>query len=309
MVKETTRSAFALYDKDPTDPFPALKRLAELKGIGPATASLLLSLYDEENVPFFSDELFRWACWNEREAWARRINYDMKEYRMLWDGVKAIRDSLDLKDVKAVELEKVAFVCGKLATDEKLAVKVLKEADEEKQRMFQEAQLAPTTKKPWQINYKNLIPEKAKGAGELMIGEGASTKYEAFFSIPEYKRIEALKSKEWPEVEIPTRRKRRRDYDKEAMLFHTCKLRALAEPRLVERRMAGHHEDISMIEKVLDAMEKGSNGGGENLQKISVKPKRNQRNRSPKQKKRQRSAAEEAGPEIRALRRSKRLAK
>lgn len=81
---------------------------------------MLLSVYDEENVPFFSDELFRWVCWDEQAGWKRKIKYDMKEYGMLWEGVERLREKLGRK-VKAVDLEKVAYVCGRLGADKKLA--------------------------------------------------------------------------------------------------------------------------------------------------------------------------------------------
>ena len=112
-LQETTQEAFTLYKTDPSDYNIPLKRLAELKGIGPATASLLLSIYDGDNVPFFSDELFRWVCWDQKVGWTKKIKYNMKEYDMLWDGVKSLRERLG-EDVRAVDLEKVAFVCGKL---------------------------------------------------------------------------------------------------------------------------------------------------------------------------------------------------
>ena len=62
-IESTTRRAFSTLD--PISPLPALKILTELKGIGPATASLLLSVFDPEAVVFFSDEVFRWLMWEE----------------------------------------------------------------------------------------------------------------------------------------------------------------------------------------------------------------------------------------------------
>jgi len=106
-----------------------LKKLEELKGVGPATASLLLSILDGDNAPFFSDELFRWVCWDGAQGgWKRKIKYDKKEYGMLWDGVKTLRDRLG-EGVSAVDLEKCAFVCGKLAVDKKLEAEVRKDAE------------------------------------------------------------------------------------------------------------------------------------------------------------------------------------
>lgn len=129
VVESTTKSAFALYKSDAANYTPPLKKLEELKGVGPATASLLLSILDSDNAPFFSDELFRWVCWDEAlGGWKRKIKYDKKEFGMLWEGVKTLRERLG-KNVSAVDLEKCAYVCGKLAVDKKLEVEVRKDAE------------------------------------------------------------------------------------------------------------------------------------------------------------------------------------
>ncbi|MCJ1313340.1 hypothetical protein MMC25_007017 [Agyrium rufum] len=139
-VEEVSRDAFAMWHADSRVYLRPLKKLAELKGVGPATASLLLGIYDDcgggadegvvgmgedggsGRVPFMGDEFFRWVCWDERSGWARAMKYDWKEYGMLWEGVTSVRERLngakgDLEgEVKAVELEKVAYVLGKMAT-------------------------------------------------------------------------------------------------------------------------------------------------------------------------------------------------
>ena len=100
-----------------TSPLPALKVLTELKGIGPATASLLLSVMRPETVPFFSDELFRWCCWDEPGSpggWGRKIKYNMKEYEQLLGHIKALVKRLG---VRAVDVEKVAWVLGREKVD------------------------------------------------------------------------------------------------------------------------------------------------------------------------------------------------
>ena len=129
VVESTTKSAFALYKSDATNYSAPMKKLEELKGIGPATASLLLSILDGDNAPFFSDELFRWVCWDEAlGGWKRKIKYDKKEYGTLWDGVKTLRERLG-DGVSAVDLEKCAFVCGKLAVDKNLEAELRKDAE------------------------------------------------------------------------------------------------------------------------------------------------------------------------------------
>jgi hypothetical protein len=97
----------------------ALKKLTELKGIGPATASLLLSVGKPDEVPFFSDELFRWCVWDEEGSpggWQRKIKYNVKEYEQLVEGVRALRERLGGK-VIAVDVEKVAWVLGREGVD------------------------------------------------------------------------------------------------------------------------------------------------------------------------------------------------
>nr|OQO30999.1 hypothetical protein B0A51_01238 [Rachicladosporium sp. CCFEE 5018] len=94
-----------------------LKTLCKLKGIGPATASLLLAVNDPDTVPFFSDELFRWASWKDETAgrWDRKIKYTPKEYRELVARVADFRSRVE--SVSAAEIEKVAYVLGKREQD------------------------------------------------------------------------------------------------------------------------------------------------------------------------------------------------
>lgn len=87
----------------------------KLKGIGPATAALLLSTNNPEEHPFFSDELFRWAFWSDAPGsrWDRKIKYSLKEYRDLLARVDELRDRIGKS---ALEAEKVAYVLGKRET-------------------------------------------------------------------------------------------------------------------------------------------------------------------------------------------------
>jgi len=90
----------------------AIKTLAKLKGVGPATASLLLAVYDPDTVPFFADELYWWVCCEGE--WGAGIRYVVGEYKALWEGVRGVRGRLnaDGKGVRAVELERGAWVLG-----------------------------------------------------------------------------------------------------------------------------------------------------------------------------------------------------
>lgn len=96
----------------------AVQLLTSLRGIGPATASLLLSVHNPDGVPFFSDELFRWVMWDEKDGgadkWKRKIKYNLKEYEEL---VKKVADLVGRLGVRAVDCEKVAWVLGKEGVD------------------------------------------------------------------------------------------------------------------------------------------------------------------------------------------------
>jgi hypothetical protein len=119
-IENVTRAAFAAYDPD--DPTPAsvqsaIKTLSTFKGIGPATASLLLSVAFRYDAPFFSDELFRWCLWEEGKGkgWDRPIKYSPKEYSELWVRFKELRSRIP---VNVFEVEKVAYVLARRKKEE-----------------------------------------------------------------------------------------------------------------------------------------------------------------------------------------------
>ncbi|KAK0200864.1 hypothetical protein DFS33DRAFT_1355554 [Desarmillaria ectypa] len=67
--------------------------LCELKGVGPATASLILSLVYPEHIPFFSDEATVDVL---SPAGGRKgIKYTMKTYKELFDTLGDIADSVN----------------------------------------------------------------------------------------------------------------------------------------------------------------------------------------------------------------------
>ncbi|KAK5074291.1 hypothetical protein LTR64_006564 [Lithohypha guttulata] len=80
----------------------ALDIVCKLKGVGPATGSLVLSVLSPR-VPFFEDELFYWL----NQEHSTKLKYDKKEYKMLLDCVLELeRDNKVTADV----LEKTAYV-------------------------------------------------------------------------------------------------------------------------------------------------------------------------------------------------------
>jgi len=118
-VEQCTRQAFETYDKDGDQWDKVVVTLAKgLRGVGPATASLLLNTYDSEKVPFFSDELFRWVMFSEGKGngWDRKIKYSAKEYQELYSRVELLREKLGKeseKTITSVQVEMVAYVLGR----------------------------------------------------------------------------------------------------------------------------------------------------------------------------------------------------
>jgi hypothetical protein len=102
-VRDAVQQAVKHY-RDKADVFGAIGLLTQLKGIGPATASLLLAVHDPENVIFFSDEAFYWLCCGGSRT---PLKYNMKEYTELTERSNALTKRLG---VKAVDVERVAYV-------------------------------------------------------------------------------------------------------------------------------------------------------------------------------------------------------
>lgn len=121
-IEAISRSAFTLLRGDTTIQtavLPALDKLTALKGIGPASASLLLSVCDPESIPFFSDEAFRWVMTGVDfggnaggKGWDRKIKYNKKEYGEFIKRVRELMQRLG-GDVKAVDIERVGWILGR----------------------------------------------------------------------------------------------------------------------------------------------------------------------------------------------------
>jgi hypothetical protein len=97
-------AGFRAYEADGGKVTKAIKELTALKGIGPATASLILSIHDPAKTIFFSDEAFLWLCCGCKKI---PIKYNAKEYEEL---VAKSRELMKRLNVDATEVEKVAFV-------------------------------------------------------------------------------------------------------------------------------------------------------------------------------------------------------
>ncbi|TWU75335.1 hypothetical protein ED733_006894 [Metarhizium rileyi] len=122
LTKQTISSALALYKTNPQaqgqahahtlntarEPSGCIQRaldaLIKLKGVGPATASLLLNVHDPERVVFFSDEAYYWLCCRGKRT---VIRYTAREYAELTRQAGELARRLD---VGMVDVEKVAYV-------------------------------------------------------------------------------------------------------------------------------------------------------------------------------------------------------
>jgi len=117
-VKSLTESLFE-KDSPESDAVKVVQKLAAgLRGVGPATASLVASVFDMEGTVFFGDEVFRWLHWDvangSGKGWDRKIKYNLKEYESLVGLTEGITKRLD---VKAWEVERVGWVLGKEKRD------------------------------------------------------------------------------------------------------------------------------------------------------------------------------------------------
>ena len=84
----------------------SLDYICSLTGVGPATGSLIMSIYDPLNMPFFEDEMFNWTC---SDFSTSKLKYDKKEYIELFRQVWKLRERFGM-DVPAVDIEKASFV-------------------------------------------------------------------------------------------------------------------------------------------------------------------------------------------------------
>ncbi|CAI7654075.1 unnamed protein product [Penicillium manginii] len=143
-------------DEDEDDDFPkqSMDDLSPLRGVGPATASLILSIAttgesDRVQVPFFSDDTYLWLCVGEYpESTASSetvrvirggsggsgkgpgskfvkpngelsLKYNVAEYRELWKACVELRERFAGAGagdtVSMVDIEKVAYVLRNIA--------------------------------------------------------------------------------------------------------------------------------------------------------------------------------------------------
>ncbi|KAL4796492.1 hypothetical protein BDV19DRAFT_378204 [Aspergillus venezuelensis] len=160
IIQSATRDAFASLSSPTslstnyTHVQTAIQKLTTLRGIGPATASLILSTVDPEGVPFYSDDIYLWLCLgiyperveksasdlrrpkHERDAAMRakqvrpngelNVKYDLSEYRRVWGAVRRLMERINEEaeenaeeGVSCVDVEKVALVVRHLPRGKK----------------------------------------------------------------------------------------------------------------------------------------------------------------------------------------------
>jgi hypothetical protein len=118
-VKNITDTALDIYSKE-ADASAAIDVLTKLKGVGPATASLLLAVHDPQNIIFFADEAFAWLCNHGKRD---HIKYSAKEYKELHENLQKLAKRLS---ATAIDVERVAYV---LLNDPKSSLQTKPPAD------------------------------------------------------------------------------------------------------------------------------------------------------------------------------------
>lgn len=136
-MNETTRLAF----QHPTKPSASqdrFKTLLKLKGVGPATASLILSLLDPQEEAFMSDE--SWQCVEALKD--RKLNYTDKDWILWREEMRKRKDKEGWESMAALEKACWAYVQGK--DDPQPPAKRQKRS----LATQQDSETAPTTKRP-----------------------------------------------------------------------------------------------------------------------------------------------------------------
>ncbi|ELQ37421.1 hypothetical protein ACKVWC_004206 [Pyricularia oryzae] len=106
-VESCISAGLAIYHETKDASAGMAEIVKHVKGMGPATASLMLSVFDPNKVIFFSDEAYLWLCCDYTNPSASKIKYNMREYQNLDRAARLLAARLG---VRAVDVEQVAFV-------------------------------------------------------------------------------------------------------------------------------------------------------------------------------------------------------
>lgn len=162
-LKETIRKAVAQYHQAKKQWPQALDILTQLKGIGPATASLLLAVHAPDNIIFFADEAFYWL---EYDGSKGPIKYNKNEYSQLTLKAQALAKRLG---VRAVDIEKVAFAIMRddyTQASEKAAATAEKAEENDKGAATDQEDKPATKTEPEEKTTKSKPPAKRKTSGD-----------------------------------------------------------------------------------------------------------------------------------------------
>lgn len=124
LVSTCVSSAVKALPSDRTFPQESLDALLPLRGVGPATASLILSVLSRGpgEVPFYSDDVYLWVVdgvvpsvsgSTVSEAGVElKVKYNLKEYEVLFQKTGEVVERLngDGGRVSFLDVEKVAYV-------------------------------------------------------------------------------------------------------------------------------------------------------------------------------------------------------
>lgn len=110
-VRELTQAAFSVYG-DRHHYVEAIEKLTELEGVSFPIATLILAEYDPANIPYFTEGMYRWLREDDARGgiWDRKIDYIMKQYKVLIEKVAQLRGRLKQQsgaEITAIDVEKV----------------------------------------------------------------------------------------------------------------------------------------------------------------------------------------------------------
>ncbi|KAK4181071.1 hypothetical protein QBC36DRAFT_138126 [Triangularia setosa] len=162
-LEETVQKAVVQYQKAREHWSRAIDILTQLKGIGPATASLLLAVHAPDNIIFFADEAFYWL---EYKGSKGPIKYNKNEYYQLTLKAQALGKRLG---VNAVDVEKVAFVImrdDQTQASAKAAAVAKKEEKNDKGEATDKEDKPATRTEPEKKISKSKPPAKRKASGD-----------------------------------------------------------------------------------------------------------------------------------------------
>lgn len=138
----------------------ALAEACKLNGVGPATGTLILSVFMPETVPFFQDETFYWIT----AEYDKKLKYDKKEYATVLEGVL---DIVLRKGVDASDLERTVYVLSHADALDK----------EQKGKIEQSVDGKSRVEKPERVDFGvDESKDMSSGTDNVLVGHGTKEK-------------------------------------------------------------------------------------------------------------------------------------